>query len=215
MLDLAQIMEESLPSGADTPLERQARREVAKKLADEYQARRAGGMPEEEAAVRAALGIGLRAALRQEQLHQRLLARWRRFERAYPLCVRWGFLAIVLIPIVFLILMFSLESKIIFLVLWIVSILAIAAFLICVEYLHDAFMRRLGSPPEPAPAANGPAPGGAAEAAKAGTDPLQADGAGKAAPAANGPAPGGAAAREAAPGDRPVPENAEQKEGQP
>ena len=50
--------------------------------------------------------------------------------------VRYGFLAIALIPLIFLILMFSLESKIIFLVLWIISIIAIALFLIIVEFIH-------------------------------------------------------------------------------
>ena len=39
--------------------------------------------------------------------------------------------------LIFLILMFSLESKIIFLVLWIISIIAIALFLIIVEFIHS------------------------------------------------------------------------------
>ena len=40
------------------------------------------------------------------------------------------------IPLIFLILMFSLESKIVFLVLWIISIIAIATWLIIVEFIH-------------------------------------------------------------------------------
>ena len=50
--------------------------------------------------------------------------------------IRYGFLAITIIPLIFLILMFSLESKIVFLVLCIISIIAIATWLIIVEFIH-------------------------------------------------------------------------------
>ena len=50
--------------------------------------------------------------------------------------VRLGFLAVLIIPLIFLILMFSLESKLVFLVLWIVSIIAICLWLIIIEYIH-------------------------------------------------------------------------------
>ena len=50
--------------------------------------------------------------------------------------IRYGFLAIIIIPLIFLILMFSLESKIVFLVLWIISIITISVFLIIVEFIH-------------------------------------------------------------------------------
>ena len=51
--------------------------------------------------------------------------------------VRFGFLAIIFIPLIFLVLMFSLESKIVFLVLWILSIIIIAVWLIVVEFIHN------------------------------------------------------------------------------
>ena len=57
--------------------------------------------------------------------------------------IRWGFLGMIIIPLVFLILMFSLESKLVFLVLWIVSLIALALYLICVEYIHDKTSRQL------------------------------------------------------------------------
>ena len=46
-------------------------------------------------------------------------------------------LQIQTIPLIFLILMFSLESKIVFLILWILSIILIATWLITVEYIHN------------------------------------------------------------------------------
>ena len=39
--------------------------------------------------------------------------------------------------------MFSIESKIVFLVLWIVSIIVIAVYLICQEYIHDRLKRQI------------------------------------------------------------------------
>ena len=45
---------------------------------------------------------------------------------------------------IFLVLMFSLESKIIFLVLWIISLIAIAAFLIYEEFKNYRYRNLLG-----------------------------------------------------------------------
>ena len=47
------------------------------------------------------------------------------------------------IPLLLLILMFSLESRLVFLVLWIVSLIVICGYLICVEYIHDKMHRQL------------------------------------------------------------------------
>lgn len=38
---------------------------------------------------------------------------------------------------------FSLESKLVFLILWIVSLIGLAVYLIVVEYLHDKMQRQL------------------------------------------------------------------------
>ena len=57
--------------------------------------------------------------------------------------MRRAFLAILIIPLIFLILMFSLESKIVYLILWIVSLIALVLYLICVEYIHDKIQRQM------------------------------------------------------------------------
>jgi len=66
-----------------------------------------------------------------------------RFDRNDNKRIRRGFAAIFIIPLIFLILMFSISSKMVFLVLWITSIIVIALYLICVEYLHESLKRRL------------------------------------------------------------------------
>ena len=82
------------------------------------------------------LALLLKASLSQEELKLTTAAKAQAFEKNYRRMVRYGFLAIALIPLIFLILMFSLESKIVFLTLWIISIIAISVWLIVIEYIH-------------------------------------------------------------------------------
>ena len=85
----------------------------------------------------------LRALMRDDEARKDFMERSERFERRYPYLIRYGFLAILIIPLIFLILMFSLESKIVYLILWIVSLIALVLYLICVEYIHDKIQRQM------------------------------------------------------------------------
>ena len=67
------------------------------------------------------------------------LPKHRHFGKELSEMIKIGFLSILIVPLIFLILMFSLESKLVFLVLWILSIILIATWLIIVEYFHSAF----------------------------------------------------------------------------
>lgn len=87
--------------------------------------------------------FGLQDALEAELRRERLLDTYNMFRSRYPLLIRGGFLGILIIPAVFLILMFSLESKLIFLTAWIVSIILLAAYLICVEYIDYRYKKLL------------------------------------------------------------------------
>ncbi len=58
--------------------------------------------------------------------------------------IRWGIRCVILIPMIFLMLMFSMDSsKVVFLVLWIVSLFTISAYLIYVEYMDYTLQERL------------------------------------------------------------------------
>ncbi|MFT8593471.1 MAG: YhgE/Pip domain-containing protein [Bifidobacterium sp.] len=70
--------------------------------------------------------------------------RARRFFRGYPMMIRTGLILVVVLPIVFLVLLFSVEAKIMMLNLWIVSIILIDFYLIMVEYMRDSYARQLG-----------------------------------------------------------------------
>ena len=78
------------------------------------------------------------------EYRQQIRDRAHAFFRWYPRLIRIGFVAIVVIPLVFLILMFSVESKIVMLTAWITSIILIDVFLIVVEYMADNASRQLG-----------------------------------------------------------------------
>lgn len=78
----------------------------------------------------------------QKQFRDEINKKVGQFEICYPKLIKGGFFAIVIIPIVFLILMFSITSKMVFLVLWIVSIILIALYLICVEFIHENLLNK-------------------------------------------------------------------------
>lgn len=78
----------------------------------------------------------------QDEFRKSLNDKIEKFQSGYRKKIRVGFLAIVVIPIIFLILMFSIDSKMVFLVLWIASIILIALYLIVVEYIHESLKRK-------------------------------------------------------------------------
>ena len=58
------------------------------------------------------------------------------FELMYPLLVKRGILSLFVVSGILLLMLFLLDAKMTFLVLWIVSLVAICTFLIVVEYFH-------------------------------------------------------------------------------
>ena len=93
--------------------------------------------PDETLSRHEQLRMLLKASLSVDNLREETAAKAQAFEGNYKKMVRFGFLAIIIIPLIFLVLMFSLESKIVFLVLWILSIIIIAVWLIVVEFIHN------------------------------------------------------------------------------
>ena len=83
------------------------------------------------------LAMAARVLFADDAMRERLRVRIDRFEGRYQKIVRRAFLLVVLIPVVFLALMFLIPGKLVFLVLWIVSILAVVLFLLIVEYLRE------------------------------------------------------------------------------
>lgn len=70
------------------------------------------------------------------QLYQALLQEVLQFHNGNQRRIRKGMLSLLLVPLAFLVLLFLSEgSRVIFLLLWIVSMFGIAAYLIAVEYI--------------------------------------------------------------------------------
>ena len=90
------------------------------------------------------LGGLVRAFLGGEgDYHAILRRRAHRFLALYPSLIRAG-LALVLLPVLFLILLFSTEAKIVMLIACIASIVLIDTYLIVVEYICDSYVQQLG-----------------------------------------------------------------------
>lgn len=80
-------------------------------------------------------------AVRAETERRLLLDRMEKFEQNYKKLIRAGYLVIIIVPIILLALMFSLESKLVFLTWWIITIITAAVYLIVVDYLHSKYKR--------------------------------------------------------------------------
>ncbi len=72
-----------------------------------------------------------------------MMERAEKFEKNYNKLKFAGILLIILLPLVFLVLMFSVDSKMIFLILWISSIVGVVLYLTIIEFLHDNMERKL------------------------------------------------------------------------
>lgn len=62
------------------------------------------------------LTMMMKTLMEDDEWKQEFLERSEKFEKRYPKMIRFGFLGMIIIPLIFLILMFSLESKLVFLV---------------------------------------------------------------------------------------------------
>ena len=89
------------------------------------------------------LTLMMKTMMQDEDGRADFIQRANRFEKRYPKLIRTGFILILVIPLIFLLLMFGLESKIVYLTLWIISLIVLAVYLICVEYIHDKTSRQL------------------------------------------------------------------------
>lgn len=63
-------------------------------------------------------------------------------ETQYNKKIHRGFLAMLIIPLIFLAFMFSMNAKMVYLILWILSMIGICVYLICLDYLRDKMRRR-------------------------------------------------------------------------
>ena len=89
------------------------------------------------------ISLMLKVLMRDEELKEEFINRAVKFEKRYPIMIRSGFLCMLIIPLIFLILMFSLNSKLVFLILWIASLVILCLYLIGLEYFHDKMEKQL------------------------------------------------------------------------
>jgi len=92
---------------------------------------------------RLSLSSALEILAGQEEFRDKMIQKAEKFEENYKKLKAAGILLILILPLIFLILMFSVSSKMVFLVLWIASIVAVVLYLIIIEFLHDSLERKL------------------------------------------------------------------------
>ncbi|BFL46814.1 hypothetical protein C3B58_03270 [Lactonifactor longoviformis] len=145
MDEITRFLEEFYASLPPQKADAAVRQRLLNRLEAEYMSYLSQGRPKKDAVSLTLMHFGFQDALDAELRKEKLLDTYKRFRTKYPLLIRGGFLGILIVPAVFLILMFSLESKLIFLTAWIVSIILLAAYLICVEYIDYRYKKLLES----------------------------------------------------------------------
>lgn len=83
----------------------------------------------------------IKVLLDTDAYRAKLLARADRFYRNYPRLIRVGWILVFALPVLILVVMslfdVDVDTKIVMLVFWILSLIAVISYLIVVEYLHD------------------------------------------------------------------------------
>ncbi|WP_102378746.1 YhgE/Pip domain-containing protein [Raoultibacter timonensis] len=89
----------------------------------------------------------IKVLLDTDAYRAKLLARADRFYRNYPRLIRVGWILVFALPVLILVVMslfdVDVDTKIVMLVFWILSLIAVISYLIVVEYLHDSLRYQL------------------------------------------------------------------------
>lgn len=80
--------------------------------------------------------------MQNKDAKEKFIKKSEKFERTYPKKVKYGFICMIAVPLVFLFLMFNLESELVYLALWVVILIGLATYLIYIEYIHDRIQRQ-------------------------------------------------------------------------
>lgn len=92
---------------------------------------------------RVRLSSAVTALVNQDEYRADIYSKVEKFEEKYKKRIKRGFEAIVVIPLILLVLMFSIDAKMELLILWIISIIAISLYIIVVEFIHENLHRKL------------------------------------------------------------------------
>ncbi|TCD54355.1 YhgE/Pip domain-containing protein [Alloscardovia theropitheci] len=98
----------------------------------------------QEGHARFRLNSVLQSMMSRQEFGQSIRRRAARFAAIYPRLVGWGIGAILVVPVLFLVLLFTVESKLVFLMLWLISVVLLDFYLISLEYIREVYERELG-----------------------------------------------------------------------
>ena len=142
-MDFRPYIDELITDLPPTQATRQIADELVAEMEQKYTSLVDNGMAEEQAVRQILFSFGAYEGLRSKLLERKLYAGYARFLQRYPLMRRSGFLGFIIVPLVCLILMFSLDQKLAALTTWIISIIVFATYLICLEYTHYHYQKRI------------------------------------------------------------------------
>ena len=106
-----------------------------------YQEQLEQGFSQEAAFRQVLFDFGAKQGMEAALFDYRVKTNYIRFQRRYPKMIRLGFLGILILPLGFLVMMFSLEAKLVALLGWIISLIALITFLTVVDYINYRYAK--------------------------------------------------------------------------
>lgn len=128
----------------DSEETRRAKAALLEDLGGQYQRLVGEGVAPHDALIQIFIAFGTQEGVQAEVNRQKRIISYRNFREKYPRMLRWGFLGILVVPVLALLLTMGLDSKLSALAAWVVTILLLVGFVICVEYMDYHYKRVLG-----------------------------------------------------------------------
>lgn len=117
------------------------KRKLVSSLEIQYQEKLAEGISPEEAFRQVLFDFGAQQGMEAALLDYQLKTKYARFQKYYPKMFRFGLLGVLILPLGFLVMMFSLEAKLVALFGWILSLIALTTFLLIVDYVNYRYRK--------------------------------------------------------------------------
>ncbi len=121
-----------------------AREYIKKRLNTKYKALVDKGWKSQDALTRVLAEFGADEGVMRAVAYEELKISFEKFDRNYKKLQRIGFAGVIVWPVLFVIFMFAvdMESKITFMVIWVVYLLLLAAYVITINYIDYRFKKK-------------------------------------------------------------------------
>lgn len=119
-----------------------AKKYILNRLNSKYDALISQGWESREALTKVLADFGADEGVMRAVAYEEMKASYEKFDRNYKKLQKIGFAGVIIWPIMFVSFLFTVESKITFLVIWVVYLILLAAYIITINYMDYRFKKK-------------------------------------------------------------------------